>query len=208
MSHWTPIKSEVVVYTTVAEAYSGSIDDVGKFVMKLKDDLKLGTDGFPKYLVIGGDQQTYAHMSNLKIKYPGHYDWVYTVPGDWHVMKNSAEVLKHILQDGGYASFSRKCGHKGDIAQWKDIQNVLVALCEATMKCAIIKNCNLNNLNVPGITDDKIPDEFWTWIKTYQENDTHTELSRFWSQIVMYLHAYVGFISPYVLVIGSFETLV
>ena len=77
MSHWTPIKSDVVVYTTVTEAYSGSIDDVSKFVMKLKDDLKIGTDGFPKYLVTGGDQQTYAHISNLlKIKYPGHYDWV------------------------------------------------------------------------------------------------------------------------------------
>ena len=28
-------------------------------------DLKIGEEGFPKYVVVGGDQQTYAHMGNL-----------------------------------------------------------------------------------------------------------------------------------------------
>ena len=71
------------------------VDDVGKYLTKLKADLKIGQEGYPAHVVIGGDQQTYAHMMNLKIKYPEHYEWVYTVPGDWHVMKNTAEVIKY-----------------------------------------------------------------------------------------------------------------
>ena len=50
------------------------------------------------------------------------------------------------------------------------------------MKCAIIKYCTLNNVNTSRIVDDKIPDDFWKWVKTYHETDKHTELSRFWSQ--------------------------
>ena len=49
-------------------------------------------EGYPSYVIIGGDQQTYAHMKNLKNKYSDHYDWMYPVPGDWHIMKTSTEV--------------------------------------------------------------------------------------------------------------------
>ena len=67
MSHWTPESSDRVVYATVDEAHSGSIDDVGSYLVKLKRDLHIGERGYPKYVILGGDQQTYAHMKNLQI---------------------------------------------------------------------------------------------------------------------------------------------
>lgn len=49
-------------------------------------------------------------------KYPDEYDWLYPVPGDWHIMKTAAEVLKMVLNDGGFKVFAAKYGHKGDIS--------------------------------------------------------------------------------------------
>ena len=193
MSHWTPDKPDTIVYTTVDEAYSGSVDDVGKYLVKLKHDLKIGEEGYPKYVVVGGDQQTYAHMSNLKLKYPGHYDWIYAVPGDWHIMKNTAEVFKAILLDGGFSVFARTCGHKGDVKQWQDIHNVLVAMYEAKMKYAVTQFCKSKGINPDDIGDAEVVDSFWTWLKTYSECYPQNELSSFWSQILIYLHAYIGF---------------
>ena len=43
-------------------------------------------------------------------------------------MKISADVLKYVLNDGGFKVFAAKCGHKGDICQWQDIHNVLTEL--------------------------------------------------------------------------------
>ena len=91
-----------------------------------KKDLCIGVDGYPKYVIIG-DQQTYSIMKNSKVKYSDHYNWMYPVPGDWHLMKTAAEVIKYVLQDGFIKQFSGKCGHKGDISQWQDIHNVVVA---------------------------------------------------------------------------------
>ncbi len=56
-----------------------------------------------------GDQQTYAIMTNLKNKYPDQYP----IPGDWHIMKTAAEVIKGVINDGGFKVFADKCGHKG-----------------------------------------------------------------------------------------------
>lgn len=42
------------------------------------------------------------HTKHLQLKYNEHYNWFYPVPGDWHIMKTSAEVIKHILADGGF----------------------------------------------------------------------------------------------------------
>ena len=131
LPHWTSTPSDKVVYTTVDELYSGCIDDVRKFLAKLKQDLHIGEKGYPSYVVVGGDQQIYAHMKNLKIKYPGHYDWIYPVPGDWHILKTASEVIKHVLQNGEFGEFAKVCGHKGEISQWKDIHNVILALYES-----------------------------------------------------------------------------
>ena len=57
MPNWTPNVSDKVVYTTVD---SGSIQEVGKFLSKLKQDLCIGQEGYPSYVIVGGDQQTYS----------------------------------------------------------------------------------------------------------------------------------------------------
>ena len=95
------------------EAHSGSIDDVSAYLFKLKKDVCIGAPGYPKYIVIGGDQQTYAHMKNLKLKYGGRYDWMYPVPGDWHIMKTCSEVLKNVLADGGLRCLQQSVVRRG-----------------------------------------------------------------------------------------------
>ena len=110
MPHWTTEGSDKVVYATVSEARSGSADDVGSYLFELRRDLHIGEAGYPKYVLMGGDQQTYAIMKNLKSKYPDQYDWLYPVPGDWHIMKTAAEVIKYVLNDGGFKVFASKCG--------------------------------------------------------------------------------------------------
>ena len=66
MPHWTSDSSDKVVYVTVSEAHSGSADDVGSYLFQVKKDLHIGEDGYPKCVLLGGDQQTYAIMKNLK----------------------------------------------------------------------------------------------------------------------------------------------
>ena len=44
---------------TVSEAHSESADDVGSY---LRRDKHIGKAGYPKYVLIGGEQQTYAIM--------------------------------------------------------------------------------------------------------------------------------------------------
>ena len=134
-------------------------------MVKLKNDLNSGEDGFPRYVVVGGDQQTYVHMSNLKLKYPGCFNWVYPVPGDWHIMKNCWSIILN----GGFACFVRKCGHKSEVTQWQDIHQVLTAMYEAITK---LQYCKSNNINTQFLND---------------------QLSCFWSKILVYLHAYAGF---------------
>ena len=58
MPHWTPKQADKAVYTAVDKAHSGLIDDVSAYLFKLKKDVCIGAPGYPKYIVIGGDQQT------------------------------------------------------------------------------------------------------------------------------------------------------
>ena len=183
MPHWTTKCSDKVVYATVSEAHSGSTDDVGSYLFELKRDLHIGEAGYPKYVLMGGDQQTYVIMKNLKIKYPDQYAWLYPIPGNWHIMKTAAEVIKYVLNDGGFKVFAAKCGHKGDVCQWQDIHNVLVATYEALLQSAVEE--------YETVDTDKSKD-FWKWVHklTYSNDD---EVCCFWSQMLLYLHAYVGF---------------
>ena len=115
--------------------------------------MHIGESGYPKYVLLGGDQQTYAIMKDLKNKYPDQYCWLYPVPGDWHIMKIAAEVLKYVLNDGGFKVFAAKCGHKGDICQWQDIHNVLVATYEALLKSAVDEYTNLDKKYSRGLLE-------------------------------------------------------
>ena len=71
------------------------------------------------------------------------------------MMKFAAEVLKYVLNDGGFKVFAAKCGHK-DICQWQDIHNVLVATYEALLKSAVEEFTNLDKNTAEG---------FWKWVK-------------------------------------------
>ena len=183
LPHWTSACSDKIVYTTVEEAHSGSTDDVGSYLAKLKRDLCIGLDGYPKYVIIGGDQQTYAIMNKLKQKYTDRYDWVYPVPGDWHIMKTASEVLKNVLMDGGFKVLAAKCGHKGDVTQWQDIHNVLAASHEAILRSAVDEFLLLDK----GDTAEA----FWTWVQELP--GSNDQVACFWSKMLVYLHAYVGF---------------
>ena len=123
-------------------------------------------------------------MKNLKSKYSDHYEWMYPVPGDWHIMKTSAEVLKHILADGGFKIFAKQCRRKGDVTQWQDIHNILAACHESFTRAAVIEYSKLGN--------DGRSDKFWEWINDSSKQNTN-ETKKFWSQILIYLHAYTGF---------------
>ncbi len=53
------------------------------------------------------------------------------------------------------------CGrHKGDVKQWQDIHNVLVAMYEALMKYAVTQCCKSKGKNPDDIGDAKVVDSF------------------------------------------------
>ena len=126
-------------------------------------------------------------MKNLQLKHKDHYNWFHPVPGDWHIMKTSAEVIKQILADGGFKIFAAKCGHKGDnITQWQDIHNVLTACHEALLTSAVNDFHTIHK-------GEKNSDNFWEWLNNLISTTNNNEVCRFWSQMLKYLHAYTGF---------------
>ena len=138
MPHWTPKQSDHIVYATIEEAQAGNVGDVEKYLTKLKQDLKIGEEGFPTKVVIGGDQQTYAIMKNLQRKYTARFRWYFAVPGDWHLLKLVSEVLRDMLWDGGLREFSYKCGQKSIPKQWQDIHLLLLATYESLLRKATV----------------------------------------------------------------------
>ena len=109
---------------------------------------------------------------------------MYPVPGDWHIMKTSAEVLKHILADGGFKIFAKQCGHKGDVTQWQDIHNIRVACHESLTRAAMLEFSKLGR--------ETTSDNFWQWLNDLSKQNKNS-ICKFWSQILIYLHAYSGF---------------
>ena len=61
LSHWTPSNRDKIVYSTIDEGGSASITDVGKYLDKLKGDLHICESGYPKKVLLTGDQQTYKY---------------------------------------------------------------------------------------------------------------------------------------------------
>ena len=86
------------VYTTV-EAGSANIIDVGNYLDKLKLDLHIGEEGHPQKVLLTGDQQTYKLTKDLQKKYPMKYKWFYAVPGYWHLLKLTAELIIILILD-------------------------------------------------------------------------------------------------------------
>ena len=86
MPHWTPAAKDNIVYATIDEALSGSIADIEAYLIKLKKDLHIGEEGYPKLVTLAGDQQTYALMKDIQRKHPDHYSWLVVLHGDWHML--------------------------------------------------------------------------------------------------------------------------
>jgi hypothetical protein len=130
MPHFTPDKGDTVAYGRVETAQASSIDDVCSFLLNLKQDLHIGTPGYPEKCVVAGDQQTFVVMSNLKYKFPNTFTWMCPFIGDWHLLKLSSETLQNILSDGGFRDMAKSCKYYKDVHQWKDIHRILNAMYE------------------------------------------------------------------------------
>ena len=120
------------------EGQTATPDDVEAYLLQLKNDLKIGSEGFPSKIVLAGDKQTYSILMNLKEQKGEAFEWLYPIPGDWHLLKLTAEVLRDIMWDGGLKEFAIKCGYKANniISQWQDIHLLLLATYEALMRKA------------------------------------------------------------------------
>ena len=66
LPHRTPVTADEFVYTTVEEAGSANITDVGNYLDKLKLDLHIGEEGHPQKVLLTGDQQTYINQRLAK----------------------------------------------------------------------------------------------------------------------------------------------
>ena len=137
--HYTPTNGgDEITFATILEGQTATPDDVEAYLLQLKNDLKIGSEGFPSKIVLAGDKQTYSILMNLKEQKGEAFEWLYPIPGDWHLLKLTAEVLRDIMWDGGLKEFAIKCGYKANniISQWQDIHLLLLATYEALMRKA------------------------------------------------------------------------
>ena len=117
MPNFGPKEPDNVVFTRIEESQASSVEDVSKFLKNLKEDLKIGTEGFPEQCIVCGDQQTYSIIINLKAKFPEAFQWIIPMPGDWHLLKLAAETIRDMIWDGGLHDLAKQCGHHKEIHQ-------------------------------------------------------------------------------------------
>ena len=191
MPHWTPTAQDNVVYATIKEAMSGSETDVEMYLYSLKRELHIGQDGHPSHVTLAGDQQMYAIMKKLKRKHPGHLAWVSIIPGDWHLMKLTAEVLRDLLWDGGLKEFAYECGYKKQPTQWQEINLLLIATYIALLRKAA---CVYSSTIQKEISSLKFyPNSFLTWLDLVRSTTNEDQVSRFWAEALFHLNSYVGY---------------
>lgn len=177
--HFTPKKSDIIVYATVEEAHSATKDDIVRYLNSLKHDLKIGEPNFPKIIALCGDQQTYSIIVNFKLTNPVEYAWFNPLPGEWHLMKLVSEVIRDLIWDGGLKQFSCACGIKGELVQWQDINIMLLGTYEALLELSYQKfNSTSSSHNIIN---------FWECLSYVQSQENVNEL---WSLV---LHFYQGF---------------
>ena len=188
LPHWTPAKSDRIVYTTVEEAQSATVADVEGYLTKLKNDLQIGQDGFPEHVILAGDQQTYSIIKKLQVRHPHRHSWFTAMPGDWHLLKLASEVLRDQLSDGGLKELADKCGYTKAPTQWQDIHLLLVSLHESLLRKACGEFlCKEEHVNVYH------GNVFWEWVNTIACNSNMDEISLFWTHTQKMLNAYTGF---------------
>ena len=82
MPDFTPNTKDTITYATVKEAKSSSIHDIASYLHDMKTELKIGQDGYPSKVILGGDQQTYSLLKNLIKKYPDTFNYIIPMIGD------------------------------------------------------------------------------------------------------------------------------
>ena len=180
----TEIVADNIVFCRVEKCQASNIDDVCKYLIKSKEELKVGQPGFPTQVVVIGDQQTYSLAKTLLKKYPNEFDWVILYPGDWHMLKLAAETIRDMIWDGGLQFLAKNCKFTKEVHQWKDIHNLLTSLHECLARKLVIAYQEADNPN-------QSFDEFCESLKS---ESNPNEKSRFWSQTFEYLNAYNFFL--------------
>ncbi len=188
MPRWTPTSPSNIVFATVEEGNSSTESDIHKYLLSVKEDLKIGQAGYPTNVVIAGDQQTFALMKNLRIKYPQIFDWIYIMHGDWHLLKLTSELLRDLLWDGGLKEFCHRCGYKKELYQWQEIHLMLAATYETLLHKAVF--CYIA---IPSHKEKIQGKHFWEWISKLTLTGNLDQISRFWSSALIYLNGYIGY---------------
>jgi hypothetical protein len=64
-------------------------------------------------VVLIGDQQTFSHMWNLKVRRPQELSWLLPFPGEWHFVMHICMAIFSTWWDGLLAPLVGCCGRKG-----------------------------------------------------------------------------------------------
>ena len=192
LPHWTPSSPDNVVYATIKEALSGSISDVETYLTQLKQDLKIGQPGYPSSVVVAGDQQTYALMKQLHSKYPQHFQWIIIIPGDWHLLKLTSELLRDLMWDGGLRQFCYECGYKQQPTQWQEVHLLLVATYESLLRKAILEYASSSGVEHTDTLQHHAK-AFWEWVRSVGSPQNQDQVSSFWALTLTQLNSYLGY---------------
>ena len=139
-----------------------------------------------KKILLTGDQQTYKLTKDLQANFPLKYNWFYAVPGDWHLLKLMAELIKSIIWDGGFKEMCVACGHKKEVNQWQDIHIMFSALHDV-----LLRNCTTKYESKYPI-EERREKKFWDFVAELAKQTNNDEVSRFWAELLTILNAYMG----------------
>ena len=64
------------------------------------------------WLLLEGDQATYARLQSIKKEYGKDLEWLIPLPGDWHLLKNFQEVLVKVYFDAGLSDLAKASGYQ------------------------------------------------------------------------------------------------
>ena len=70
MPNFGPDEPDNVVFTRIDESQASSVEDVSKYLKNLKDDFKIGCEGYPDECVVCGDQHGWTEIPSLLISSP------------------------------------------------------------------------------------------------------------------------------------------
>ncbi len=167
LPHWTPKSPSNIVFATVEEGNSSTESDIHKYLVSVKEDLKIGQVGYPSNVM-----SLLLETNRLvKIKYPQIFDWIYIMHG---------ELLRDMLWDGG---FSHRCGYKKELYQWQEIHLMLVATYETLLRKAVF--CYIS---IPSHKEKIQSNHFWEWISKLTQTSYLDQISRFWSSAHKRIH--------------------